>query len=180
MRPILRVLGTRYGIALVLIVLVLGVVGALKGINGSRTSSPLAGGPAVESSAASGSIDPSAGDDSVFGDQSPPPPSTSPGATPPGDVAVAFATAWLAHDGVTGDQWRKGLQPNATAALLEKLKDTDPADVPARHITGPVTFLNQNATLVIAVLPLDAGVLRLRLVNTTGRWLVDGIDWGRS
>jgi hypothetical protein len=177
MRPVLRLLGTRYGIALLLILLVLGVVGVLKGINGS-SGDPLAVSPAVTPSAVASSVD--AGDDSVTGDESPQPPVTSPGAAPPTEIATAFARAWLNHDGVTGDQWRSGLTKYATPALMEKLKNTDPAVVPAKSIAGAVTLEPQASTLVNAVIPLDSGTLRLRLLGSNGKWLVDGIDWGRT
>jgi hypothetical protein len=178
MRSILRMLGTRYGIALLLTVLVLGAVGLLKAVNGSYRDAPLAG-PAVEPSY-SGSVDASADNDSVQTDTSPPPPVTSPGATPPTDIAASFARAWLAHDGVTGDQWRAGLKKYATAALLDKLKDTDPAGVPARRMAGPVTLENHDSSFVIAIISLDSGTLRLYLRATNGRWLVDGVDWVRQ
>src|SRR2546423_14871436 len=111
MRPVLRLLGTRYGIALVLILLVLGVVGILKGVNGS-SHDPLAVSPAVTPSTVASSVD--AGDDSVSGDESPLPPVTGPGAAPPTEVATAFARAWPNHDGGTGDQSRSGLAKKRT------------------------------------------------------------------
>src|ERR671926_319308 len=98
MRPVLRLLGTRYGIALLLTLLVLGGVAVLKAVNGSYPRTPLAG-PVVEPSFGTvGSAPASASDDSVQTDDSPPPPVTSPGAAPPADVAANFARAWLAHE----------------------------------------------------------------------------------
>jgi hypothetical protein len=180
MRPVLRLLGTRYGIALVLTLLVLGAVGIARSVTGTYQNAPLAG-PATEPSlSSSNSAGPTAGNDSVPTPESPSPPLTSPGAAPPEQVAADFTRAWLKHDGVTSAQWRQSLAKYATPALLEKLKDTDPAGVPAKRTTGPVTLQNRAATFVEAILPVDSGTLRLRLLATNGRWLVDGVDWERA
>src|SRR2546421_7912384 len=179
MRPVLRLLGTRYGIALVLTLLVLGAVGIARSFTGTYQNAPLAG-PAAEPSHSSNSVAPTAGNDSVPTPESPPPPVTSPGAAPPEQVAADFTRAWLKHDGVTAAQWRQSFARYATPALLDKLKDTDPAGVPAKRTTGPVTLQNRAATFVEAIVPVDSGTLRLRLLATNGRWLVDGVDWERA
>ncbi|MCW2639850.1 MAG: hypothetical protein JWP76_2156 [Dactylosporangium sp.] len=175
MRPILRLLGTRYGIALVLTLLVLGVVGIMRGVAGSYRQTL---GPAVEPSRSS--IDPTAGDDSLLTPDSPAPPSTSPGASEPATVATNFMRAWLNHAGVTPEQWRAGFAKYATSALRDKLKDTDPAGVPALRMTGPVAIQSRADRFVEASLPVDSGTVRLRLLATNGRWLVDGVDWERT
>ncbi|MGC9670325.1 hypothetical protein ACNTMW_27750 [Planosporangium sp. 12N6] len=175
MRPILRLLGTRYGIALILALLVLAVVGIMRGVAGSYRQT---WGTAVESPRSS--IDPTAGNDSLLTPESPAPPVTSPGAPEPAAVATEFVHAWLAHEGVTAEQWRAGFARYATPALRDKLKDTDPARVPAQRATGPVVLQNRAPTFVEASVPLDSGTVRLRLLATNGRWLVDGVDWGRE
>ena len=178
MRPVLRLLGTRYGIALLLVLLVLGAVGIFRSVAGRYQGGPLAAPAVVDTSpSAAGST---LGDDSVPSPQSPAPPITSPGAAPPEQVAADFTRAWLHHDGVTGAQWRQGFAKYATAALLDKLKDTDPAGVPASRTTGPVTLHNRATTFVEAVVPVDSGTLTLRLLATNGRWQVDGVDWERT
>jgi hypothetical protein len=177
MRQILRLLGTRYGIALVLAVLVLGVVGIMRAVGGSYRATTF--GPAVEPSRSS-SIDPTAGDDSLLTPDSPAPPSTSPGASEPTAVATDFIQAWLHHADVTPEQWRGGFAKYATSALRDKLKDTDPAVVPAQRMTGPAVVQNRAAQFVEVTLPVDSGTVRLRLLSTNGRWLVDGVDWERA
>ena len=179
MRPVLRLLGTRYGIALVLTLLVLGAVGIARSFTGTSQSAPLVG-PAAEPSHSSNSVGPTAGNDSVPTPESPPPPVTSPGAAPPEQVAADFTRAWLKHDGVTAAQWRQGMAKYATPALLDKFKDTDPAGVPAKRTTGPVTLQNRATTFVEAIVPVDSGTVRLRLIAVNGRWLVDGVDWERA
>jgi hypothetical protein len=176
MRPILRLLGTRYGMALVLAVLVLGVVGVMRGVAGSYRQTL---GAAVEP-ARSSSIDPTAGNDSLLTPESPAPPVTSPGAPEPTTVATDFVRAWLTHSGVTPEQWRAGFARCASPALRDKLKDTDPAGVPAQRMTGPVVLQNRAAAFVEASIPVDSGTVRLRLLSSNGRWLVDGVDWERA
>jgi hypothetical protein len=176
MRPVLRLLGTRYGMALVLAVLVLAVVGVMRGVAGSNRQTL---GAAVEPSRSS-SIDPTAGDDSVLIPESPSPPYTSPGAADPTIIATNFLKAWLTHDGVTAEQWQAGFAKYATSALRDKLKGADPAGVPAERMTGAAVLQDRGAAYVEAAIPVDSGTVRLRLLATNGRWLVDGVDWERS
>jgi hypothetical protein len=178
MRPVLRLIGSRYGMALVLVVLVLAVVGALRGLAGSN---PQTLGVTADPSTVT-TVDPTAGDDSVATTTSdrPEPPVTSPGSAEPSKVAAAFLAGWLAHDGITPQQWRASFTRYATPALLERLKDTDPAVVPAQRATGDVTVQNRSPAYVEAAIPVDSGTVRLRMLATNGRWLVDGIDWDRT
>lgn len=175
MRSVLRLLGTRYGMALILTVLVLGVVGVLRGVSGSYGQTL---GPAVEASRSS--VNPTAGNDSVLAPESPPPPSTSPGAAEPVAVATEFMRGWLAHDGVRPEQWRASFAKSATPTLRDRLKDTDPAGVPARRMTGDVALHDRAGAFVEASVPVDSGTVRLRMLAKNGRWLVDGVDWERS
>lgn len=177
MRSVLRLLGTRNGIALVLCVLVLAVVGAFRGISGSRQPDAVA--PVIATSVAP-SVDPSEGDDgeveAIAGTAAP---SLSAGAADPGQVATRFTTAWLKHSGVTPEAWLAGLRPHATPLLLDKLKGVDPARVPADSITGEVRVNARDAELVEASVPVDSGTVRLRLIVAKGQWRVDGVDWER-
>jgi hypothetical protein len=177
MQRFLRLLGTRYGIALILAIIVVAIVGALRGFSGSRPPPPagLAAGPA----SAQASTEANEGDDSVDNQPSAPGPVTSPGAATPDTVALKFTTAWLHHTGVSAQQWWSGLKPYATEALLAKLKDTDPAAVPAERATGPAEIQNRDVSFVDVAIPLNSGTLKLRLLATNGRWLVDGVDWER-
>jgi hypothetical protein len=178
MRQVLRLLGSRYGLALVLVVVVLGIVGITRAIGGPyrSTSAYPDAAPSQRDVAAS----PTAGDDSLVSPEAPAPPSTSPGAPEPQAVAASFVQAWLTHDGVTPEQWRAGFAKYATAGLRTKLKDTDPAGVPAQRSTGPVVLQNRAGTYVEATVPVDSGTVRLRLLGANGRWLVDGVDWERA
>jgi hypothetical protein len=106
-------------------------------------------------------------------------PSLSAGGPDAATVATRFVTAWLKHTGVTGDQWRAGLTPHATPALMAKLAQTDPAGVPASQVVGQVRVVSHEA-VVEALVPVNGGTVTLTLVVRDGRWKVDGIDWGPS
>jgi hypothetical protein len=180
MQQILRLLGTRYVIALLLAVLVVGVVATTRFLTGSTHSTVVVESqPTVSTDAApTGSAD--AADDDSVASQDTPQPSTSPGALSPETVATRFTAAWLHHTGLTGDQWRAGLKPYATEALMTELKDTDPAGVPAERVVGTVQVINRDGDRVDVAIPLDSGRLSLRLFATNGRWFVDGVDWERA
>jgi hypothetical protein len=47
-------------------------------------------------------------------------------------------------------------------------------------MTGPAVVQNRAAQFVEVTLPVDSGTVRLRLLSTNGRWLVDGVDWERA
>jgi hypothetical protein len=179
-RPILRWLGTRYGVALVLVVLIVGIVATARTFvdGGSRNEV----GPLLDPVTTAPAASPTLGDDSEFEPSSAPPesPQLSPNAAPPATVANQFVTAWLKHTGVTAAQWRAALTPHATAALMSKLKDTDPAGVPAQRVTGDVRVEMRSPSLAEVTIPVDSGMVRLRLVPNAGRWKVDFLDWGRS
>jgi hypothetical protein len=95
-------------------------------------------------------------------------------------VALDFANAWLRSTGVTSAQWVKGMEPYSTKRLLEQFKDADPTSVPAESVSGPVTVRPRDSQLVEVDVPVTPGTLKLRLLVTNGRWLVDGVSWERS
>jgi len=170
-----RILLSRYGIGLLLAILVLGIVGGARLFAGPGDSRAAPGGGNVVTT-----VNPTAGDDGEF---SPPPPETPairPGTAPPDKVAAAFAAAWLDHRGVTGEQWLARLKPHATQKLIADLTGVDPEGVPAERVTGPVQMVVRGEEVIDAAIPVDSGTLRLRLVATDGRWFVDGVDWDRA
>jgi hypothetical protein len=179
MRTVLRLLGTRYGIGLILAVVILGIVGIAKVFVDNRpTNIPI--GPVVSPVSTAVAPDSSLGDDSVDDPATAVPGPSLSANTPTADkVADRFMAAWLKHTGVSGDRWRAALKPNATTELLAKLKDTDPAGVPADHVTGPIQLIPQGS-VTQADVPVNGGTVHLRLVVVKGRWQVDGIDWDPS
>ncbi|WP_412540789.1 hypothetical protein R8Z50_34205 [Longispora sp. K20-0274] len=176
----LSYLGARYGVALVLALLIGGLVLTVK--IAAPEAAPSAVGPDTGSAQpAPVNTDPHQEGNDLEPSRSPAPPSISPGAVLPEVVAKSFAQAWLRHTGVTGDQWRAGMRPYATPDLLEKLKDTDPVQVPAERMTGePSPGVYSGASFVEFRLAVDSGTLSLRLVADRGQWRVDTIDWERT
>jgi hypothetical protein len=179
MRPVLRLLGTRYGIALLLTLVVLVVVGVARSFFEAGAAQRNQVGPELPPVSTPAAADASQGDDSVAQPSDAPTarPSLSAGAPDPATVATRFVTAWLKHTGVTGDQWRAALTPNATPALMAKLAQTDPAGVPASQVVGEVRVVTHDA-VAEALVPVNGGTVTLTLVVRDGRWKVDGIDWG--
>ena len=164
---------SRWGVAIVLAVLVLAVVGIgrLFADDGPGRQPIGAGSPAPELS-----VNPN-DEDSVISPEPPPSPTTSPGTVPPEAVAYAFAGAWVDHENVSAKVWRDRLVPNSTKDLSEELAGTDPADVPASRVNGRPKLVPIGDGLIDAIVDTDSGKLSLRLVAPEGRWLVSEIDW---
>jgi hypothetical protein len=168
-------LGTRYGVALILAFFVVAIVATMRMAHGTEDrpiSNPVASATVVGPS-------PTLPDDGIAAEEAPSEPSPSAAGAAVDKVAIGFAEAWVRHVGVTADQWRNALTRYATAELMRRLADTDPAVVPADRVTGPVELHPRDSSLVDAAISVDPGTLRLRLVLHNGRWLVDGVDWDR-
>jgi hypothetical protein len=169
-----QIFRSRWGIAVVIAVLVLAIVGIGRVFSdGKQVANPVVntGSPAPAISA-----DPD-DDDSVISADPPPAPTANPGMAEPEAVAYAFASAWVDHKNVSAKTWHDGILPNATKNLSDELNNVDPADVPASKVIGRPTLIPVGAGLVSAVITTDAGKLTLRLVAPDKHWLVDGIDW---
>jgi len=180
-RQLIRLLGSRYGVAAVLLVLVLVALGVARtiGRNGSSSTPPLIA-PATASGVPAATTSPGQlGDDSVATSESPEAPVVSPGADKPEVVAMRFTNAWL-NKGLPAAAWFKGIQPYLTQRVITLMQGVDPASVPATAVDGPAKIDRQSASLVELTVPVRPGVLKLRLVATKGRWLVDAVDWERS
>jgi hypothetical protein len=178
MRQVLRLLGVRYALAIGLVVGIGAVILIGKALNGSGTAAPGVIGNAPSMPVVTAAA--SQADDGLDAVDSPPPPSTAPGATKPDKLATQFVTAWLRHTNVTPQAWYTGLQKYMTVRLAGELDGVDPAGVPASRITGKITLIDQAANLVEATVPVDSGTVTLRLLATDGHWLVDGVDWTRT
>ncbi|MEV4514988.1 hypothetical protein AB0K00_39260 [Dactylosporangium sp. NPDC049525] len=178
MRTVLRLLGTRYGIAMVLIVVVLVVVGFGRIVftEGDRSTNDALGPTVAPATPTTPDPYSSLGDDGVQDEPASVAPSLSKGAADANTVATRFAKAWIRKAGVTGEQWRAGLKPDASSELMEDLADTDPADVPTATITGP-TALEDFGQVATAKVPADGGTIVLQLEAINGRWQVTSLDW---
>ncbi|MEV6926902.1 hypothetical protein AB0M46_20670 [Dactylosporangium sp. NPDC051485] len=177
MRTVLRLLGTRYGIALILVVIVLIFVALGRTVldNGSGRAANDAVGPTVAPVPTSADPYSSLGDDGVD-EPVAATPSLSKGGADEATVATQFAEAWLRKPGVTGDQWRAALKLNASTDLMASLADTDPTDVPTARITGPVQ-LEANGATTMAKIPAEGGTIVLGLQVAGGRWQVTSLSW---
>lgn len=166
---------SRWGVALVIAVLVLAVVGLGRIFSGGTAATPIT---ERVSPGPTATIAPSIDDDGVVVDDDPPPsPTARPGTAEPEAVAYAFAASWVDHKNVSAKAWHNGLVPNATEDLADELNGVDPADVPADKVIGRPVLEPIGEGLVNAVVTVDSGKLTLQLVAPEGRWLVDDVDW---
>lgn len=172
-----RVLRSRLGVALGIAILVLGIIGAGRLVSGpANQDAGLSNRPTRPIT----TVDPTSGDDGVISQAAPPSPVTRPGTPTPEKIVDRFVGAWLGGKGMTSDEWLSSIRPLATPLLIEKLNGADPTSVPAERTTGPSTLRPRTESFVEAVVPLDTGRLRLELVASDGRWLVDVVDWERA
>lgn len=105
-------------------------------------------------------------------------PGTAGGTGDPTSVATAFAQAWTRHTGPDAGTWAERVGARSTPSLAGKLRPVDPAVVPADTVTG-AALVTATTTWADAVIPTDAGTLRLTLIYT-GRWHVNTLDWQRA
>ncbi|MEU4420042.1 hypothetical protein AB0F81_05415 [Actinoplanes sp. NPDC024001] len=171
-RGLTGIFRSRWGVAFVLVGIVLAVVGVGRLFSDGSAADYVGG----NSAAPAISVNPLE-DDSVVSPEPPPTPKTSPGRAQPEAVAYAFASAWVDHTDTTTKKWRERLLPNATKSLAEQLRGVDPAGVPAERVIGRPSLVAVNESMVNAIVTTESGKLSLRLVSPEGNWLVDGIDW---
>src|SRR5689334_14416862 len=113
-RQLIRLLGSRYGIAAGLLVLVLLAVGVARAVDHNGSSTPPLIAPATVTAAPAATTSPGQlGDDSVATSETPEAPAVSPGADRPEVVAMKFTTAWL-NKSLPAATWFKGIQPYLT------------------------------------------------------------------
>ncbi|TWJ11708.1 hypothetical protein LX16_2435 [Stackebrandtia albiflava] len=171
-RRVLRMLGSRYGIAAILLLVVISVVAVAQDQSRSTPGDGGQQGNTVDN------VEPGAPDDGFAT------PSADPGATsgPAADVlpdsavdtATAFAVAWVDTGSATAAEWVDRLAPYATRELHEQLAGVDPVSVPATEVRG-----EGRASAAHVEFDTDAGLLILRMTEENGGWLVAGIDFRR-
>jgi hypothetical protein len=170
-------LRSRVGVAVVLAIIVLGVVGAGKLLSDSAGAEPALNGAPDQPIV---SVSTTIANDGLASPEPTPSPKISPGTAVPATVAVAFGRAWVKHRDVTAEEWYAGLLPHCTETLAKKLAGVDPAGVPADRLTGEPTLIPYADQIMEATIRVDSGILRLRMTAVEGRWLVDGVDWERA
>ncbi|WP_052720125.1 hypothetical protein [Actinoplanes rectilineatus] len=87
-------------------------------------------------------------------------------------AAVTYIRLW-ARPTLDRNAWYTGMQPMVTPAYAQLLADTDPAQVPAHAVTGSPRAVSANTAVVVADVPTDAGLIRVTIASTGGRWLID-------
>ncbi|MDA1361698.1 hypothetical protein O1R50_18870 [Glycomyces luteolus] len=179
MNRALRIIFSRYGIVVIILVLVLGVIALAT----ERQQTPLDGGVSnsgsstSEASSEAFTEDDGLATENCEGDDCYPDVELPQEAV---DRSVEFAEVWLNPNGHNADSWYDSLLPFITDEQAELLQGVDPISVPATAITGdPVP---EGAKVGI---PMDTGTLTLTMTegsnNLTGTgWLVSAIDWEQS
>jgi hypothetical protein len=118
----------------------------------------------------------------VAGDAFPsplPPPTDDPGSRRSAVEQATAAVTAFARPGVDPETWWAELAPLLSPAALEAYSGTDPAEVPAREVTGPA-WPGESASSYLATVfvPTDAGEYAVLLVREGGDapWLVERIS----
>jgi hypothetical protein len=86
--------------------------------------------------------------------------------------ALTYVRLW-ARPTLGRTAWHAGVQPMVTPAYAQMLAGTDPAQVPARAATGSPRLVMADTAVVVADVPTDAGLIRVTVASTSGRWLID-------
>ena len=106
----------------------------------------------------------------------PSPPPTSAAAA----VAAGFAAAWVNTTADTASWWAS-IRPWCDDGLAAALRGTDPANVPARQVTGPPVQTGGSAAEGLRFqVPTDTGTLLLTLAAVGGGWRVSEVDFTRN
>ncbi|MGH3519877.1 MAG: hypothetical protein ACRDQ7_21330 [Haloechinothrix sp.] len=93
------------------------------------------------------------------------------------DVAEKWAKAWVRHpEGITSEEWRKGLEPYTTEEYLAVMSSVDPANIPASKVTGEPVAVNSFTSSLDADVRTDGPTLRITVVSTDEGWRVAGYD----
>lgn len=175
MRTLLRVVTTRYGIAGLLVLAVLGTVLVTR-LMGGEIGNPLSNAaPGLEPTVSVGPDDGLTDKEETTG-----PPTLPTKAGDPLPVADRFAAAWIKSP-APAEQWRENLRPYATKDLIQRLEDVDPSNLPAKEITGKAELTSVgSAQWAEATVTTDNGDLVLGLVRAGKQWRVDSISFTRA
>jgi|GEM_PF-5769147 len=171
-RRILRMLGSRYGIAAILVVIVVAVVALAQANSDPRPGSNRQQDGTVDSVSPGAPDDGYAEPNTPEGSQSPAADSLPAAAV---DTATQFANLWLNTDDVSEQQWLERLIPLATETTRQQLAGVDPANVPATELTGEPTISGPSV-----VFDTDRGLLTLTMTEDDGVWKVSGVDFDYS
>ncbi|MGH3949616.1 MAG: hypothetical protein ACRDSE_10875 [Pseudonocardiaceae bacterium] len=102
---------------------------------------------------------------------------STPTSAPPAPEALAvvekWATAWVDHpEGTTTEEWLSGLAPYTTEEYLAVMSSVDPANIPAKKVTGDPVAVNSFTSSLDADVATDGPTLRITVVSTDAGWRV--------
>jgi hypothetical protein len=179
MNRALRIIFSRYGIIVIILVLVLGAIALANkreqtpldssdsGTEGS-TGDPTSEGFTQDDGFATDDCE---GDDCFAAEELP---------QEAVDQSVEFTEVWLNPNGYGPDDWYDAVVPFVTSEQADLLQGVDPVSVPAESITGEPAAEGPKVSI-----PLDTGTLTLTMTEgsnnwTEHDWLVSAIDWEQS
>lgn len=179
MNRALRIIFSRYGIVVIILVLVLGVIALAT----QREQTPLDGGGSSnggstsEASSEAFTEDDGLATEACEGDDCYPEEELPQEAV---DRSVEFAEAWLNPNGYGASSWYDSIVPFLTENQADLMQGVDPLSVPAEEITGEAS--PEGAEVGI---PMDTGTLTLTMTEGSNNWtdldwLVSAIDWEQS
>ncbi|RRR99469.1 hypothetical protein [Glycomyces terrestris] len=178
MNRALRIIFSRYGIVVIILVLVLGVIA----LANRRQETPLDGTNGVDGTDGAASSEAFTEDDGFatedctgddcYAEEELPQEAV--------DRAVEFTAAWLNPGGSGQAAWFDSIEPYMTAETAEAMTGVDPETVPAEEISGEPAADGSKVSI-----PLDTGTLTLTMLEgannwTENGWLVSAIDWEQS
>lgn len=179
MNRALRIIFSRYGIIVIILILVLGVIALAQ----TREQTPLDGADSgtegTEGEATSEAFTEDDGfateeceGDDCYAEEELPQEAV--------DRAMDFTEAWLNPNGYGPDGWYDSIVPYLTTENADLMQGVDPVSVPATEVTGDPAPDGQKIAI-----PLDTGTLTLTMTEgsndwTGNDWLVSAIDWEQS
>lgn len=108
---------------------------------------------------------------------SPPPPTSAPANQEGIRIAKEWVTAWANHpDGVTNEQWLKGLQPYTTEEYLPVMSSVDPSRITATRVVGEPEVLSSYGTSMELAIQTDGPKLKVSVITTNAGWRVAGFN----
>jgi hypothetical protein len=179
MNRALRIIFSRYGIIVIILVLVLGAIALanprqqnpLSGIDSGADRSTSDGGSESFTADDGFATEGCEGDDCFAAEELP---------QEAIDQSVEFAEVWLNPNGHGPDGWYDSVVPYVTVEQADLLQGVDPVSIPAESITGDPAAEGPKVSI-----PLDTGTLILTMTEgsnnwTDNGWLVSAIDWEQS
>ena len=179
MNRALRIIFSRYGIVVIILVLVLGVIALAT----QREQTPLDGGGSNNGGSTSDETSEAFTEDDGLATEACEGDDCYPEEELPQDAvdrSVEFAEAWLNPNGYGASSWYDSIVPFLTENQAELMQGVDPLSVPAEEITGEPAPAGAEVGI-----PMDTGTLTLTMTEGSNNWtdldwLVSAIDWEQS